>query len=71
MRLYSPISKKTWYSLFLREFVIVLDIIKNSVYNAKARSISQDARFVLLGTLIDSLIGGILITHDVCSSLRT
>lgn len=49
----------------------MLDIIKNSVYNAKARSISQDARFVFLGTLIDSLIGGILITHDVCSSLRT
>lgn len=58
MRLYSPISKKTWYSLFLREFVIVLDIIKNSFYKVKVRSISQGSRFVFLGTLIDSLIGG-------------
>ena len=39
MRLYSLIvGNKTWDNLFLKEFVIVLDIIKNSF---KQRSVSQ------------------------------
>lgn len=57
MRYSQIVGKKTWDSTFLKEFVIVLDIIESSQH--------------LVGSQCISLIGGIFITYDVCSSLRT